>query len=292
MKFAFIALALCGLCFADGHQPCRTSDVNGTYAFLANGAVLVPGAPISGPFSRVGTLTADGKGGIHFATLALYNGVNFGLESFGGTYSVTSDCAFDMHVAVPAPVFANAEFKGQIALGGDDLAFMLVNTDGPPAISTVAGFGQARNRRSCVSETIGGSWRMEINGTSNIPPTPGLPGTPYRQVGQFVLDGKAGLLASFVTSTNGLISNDTGAGTYKVNSDCTFDLNYTIGTTPYSIRGSVIDQDNAFLGLNLPGVQANVPPFGPVIITGAVATGKMVRQTENSRSGNGNGHGD
>jgi len=83
-----------------------------------------------------------------------------------------------------------------------------------------------------------------------------------------------------------VISNETGAGTYKVNSDCTFDLNYKIGTTPYSIRGSIVDDDNAFLGLNLPGVQANVPPFGPVIITGAVATGKMVRQTDSS-----SGHG-
>src|SRR5690348_8891735 len=281
MKPILLALTFCGVSLAGGHAPCRTSDLAGTYAFLANGAVLVPGAPISGPFMRVGSFTADGKGGIHFATLALYNGVNFGLESFGGTYSVTSDCAIDMNVAVPAPVFANAEFKGQIALNGDDVAFMLVKTDGPPAISTVAGFGQVRNRKVCSTETIGGSWRMEINGTSNIPPTSGGAGTPYRQVGQFATDGKGGLLASFVTSTNGVISNDTGAGTYNVSSDCTFDLNYKIGATPYSIRGSVIDQDNAFLGLNLPGVQATVPPFGPVVITGAVATGKMVRQTEN-----------
>lgn len=290
MKLTLLLLVCCGVCFAGGHQPCRTSDLSGTYAFLANGAVLVPGAPISGPFMRIGSFTADGKGGIHFATLALYNSVNFGLESFGGTYSVTSDCALDMHVAVPAPVFANAEFKGQIALGGDDLAFMLVNTDGPPAISTVVGFGQVRNPKSCSNETIGGSWRMEINGTSNIPPTPGVPGTPYRQVGQFVNDGKGGLLASFVTSTNGVISNDSGAGTYKVNSDCTFDLNYKLGSTPYSIRGSVIDEDNAFLGLNLPGIQATIPPFGQVTITGAVATGKMVRQTETAR--NGHGHDD
>ncbi len=286
MKLPLLALAICATCFADGHFTCKTSDVSGTYAFLANGSVLIPGLPISGPFSRVGTLTADGKGAIHISTLALYNGLNFGLESFDGTYTVTSDCGLDMIVAVPAPVHANAEFKGPVAGGGDDVTFLLVNTDGPPAISTVVGFGRLRDLKSCSNGTVAGGWRMEINGYKTLQATP----TPYRQVGKLQLDGHGGLLASFITSNGGLIASETGAGTYTVGADCVFDLNYTIGTTPYSIRGSVVNSEEADLALNMPGDGAvHASPFGPFTISGAVATGTMVRETGSSPSRNDHG---
>jgi hypothetical protein len=278
MKLMLLTLAVCATCLADGSS-CDTKDVSGTYAFLANGSVLVPGAPISGPFMRIGYFTADGRGAIRFSTLALYNGINFGTESFTGTYSLTSDCTIDLHVEVPQPINANAHFKGQVALGGDDAAFMLIDTNDPtkPGISTVAGFGRIRDVQSCSDETLAGAWRMEINGTRNLPPLG--TGTLYRQVGRFQIDGRGGLLASFVTSNNGAISNEIGAGTYSMSSDCTFDLNYAIGNTPYSIRGSMIDRDEAFLGLNLPGV--NQPGVG--ILTGAVATGTLLRQSGKSQ---------
>ena len=131
--------------------------------------------------------------------------------------------------------------------------------------------------KSCSDETLAGTWRMEINGTRNLPPLG--TGTLYRQVGRFQIDGRGGLLASFVTSNNGAIRNEIGAGTYSMSSDCTFDLNYAIGSTPYSIRGSMIDRDEAFWGLNLPGV--NQPGVG--ILTGAVATGTRVRQSGKSQ---------
>jgi hypothetical protein len=177
---------------------------------------------------------------------------------------------------VPSPVNANAEFKGQIALGGSDITFMLINTDDPtkPAISTVVGFGRKRQVNVCSAESLDGAWRFELNGTRNLPPFG--TGTPYRQVGRIQADGKGGLLASFITSNNGNISTETAAGSYDVSSDCTFDLNYTIGTTPYSVRGSMINFREADLGLNMPGITQ--PGVG--IITGAVATGTMVRESE------------
>jgi hypothetical protein len=94
-------------------------------------------------------------------------------------------------------------------------------------------------------------------------------------VGRFTYDGHGGLLATFTTSSNnGVISSDTGAGTYTVNSDCTFDLSYKIGATAYGIRGSMIAYDNAFISLNMPGV--GVPGVG--LLTGAVASGTLVRE--------------
>ena len=276
MKLTLLAIAACATCLADGRSTCTTRDVSGTYAFLANGSVLVPGAPISGPFMRIGSFTANGNGAINFSTLAIYNGINFGAETFAGTYSVSSDCAVSFNLAVPQPINANVVFKGQVALGGDDLAFMLISTDDPtkPGISTVAGFGRAREVRSCSNQSIAGGWRMEINGIRNLPPLG--TGSLYRQVGRFQNDGRGGLLASFITSNNGTISNEAGAGNYKVFPDCTFDLNYTIGTTLYSIRGSMITGDEAFLGLNMPGVTQ--PGVG--VISGAVATGTFVRQSD------------
>jgi hypothetical protein len=273
VKLAVIVLALSATCFAA--PPCKTKDVSGNYAFLANGSVLGPASPIGGPFMRIGSFNANGSGAIHFSTLAIYNGINFGEESFDGTYSVTSDCAIELHIAVPTPINANVEFRGQIALKGNDVTFMLINTDDPtkPGISTVVGFGRQRLVPACSAKTLEGGWRMELNGTRNLPPFG--TGTPYRQVGRFLIDGAGGFLATFITSNNGNIAPETAAGTYTVSPDCTFNLNYSIGSTPYSIRGSVISSE-AFISLNMPGPA--VPGIG--ILTGAVATGTMQPESD------------
>ncbi|HEX4278041.1 MAG TPA: hypothetical protein VHZ74_21955 [Bryobacteraceae bacterium] len=263
-------------------RACQTRDLNGTYAFLADGSTLIPGAPLTGPFMRVGYFTANGKGAIHFWTLAIYNGINFGEESFAGTYSVEADCTFDMIDAVPAPINSNVTFKGQIALGGDQVTFMVLSIADPsiPPLTTVVGFGKIRGVDRCTTESLDGAWAMELHGTRNIP-APGTPGTPtaYRQVGQFQFDGKSGFLDNFLSSNNGVVTPDSGSGTYTVSPDCTFDLTYKLGTTDYAIRGSLIDPDNAFLGLNMPG--PTVPNLG--ILTGAVATGSLTRQSSQPR---------
>ncbi len=268
--FVFLALTWAPLAFG---ASCTTQTVQGIYAFLANGSILVPNTPITGPFMRIGSFTADGNGGITAATLAIYNGINFGPEHFGGTYSVGIDCSIDLNLAVPAPINGNVEFKGQVAANGSDVTFMLFNAATVPPITTVVGFGKLRSVSACTTTNLSGAWRIEMNGTLNLPPVGA--GTPYRQVGQIKADGLGGMLASFVTSNNGTIAQETGAGTYAVNSDCTFDLNYSIGTTPYSVRGSLIDANTAYAGLNMPG--QTVPNLG--VVSGDVAYGSMVRET-------------
>jgi len=92
---------------------------------------------------------------------------------------------------------------------------MLINTDDPtkPGISPRSPDlpGSAKSDPDS-NDTLAGSWRAEINGFRNLPPFG--TGTPYRQVGRFVNDGHGGLLATFVTSNNGIISNETAAGKY------------------------------------------------------------------------------
>ena len=281
---SLVILSATGLLAAGtGNKGCTVADVAGAYAFFADGSILVPGTPITGPFSRIGYFIADGKGGMQISALPDYNGINFGQENFTGTYTVTGDCAFDLLAVVPAPVFALAEFKGQVALGGNQVTFMLVNTQNPqaPPITTVVGFGTRREAipgvpvplPPCTAEVLDGSWSMEINGFINV--FPFVPGTPYRQVGSIQLDGKGGMLGSFVTSNNGTISQQTASGTYTVSNDCTFDLSYTIGATPFGIRGSIVDPNHAFIAMNNPG--PTVPGVG--ILTGAVAVGNILRQS-------------
>jgi hypothetical protein len=283
MKELAILLAFAPVCLAAPHLPCSLSDVSGSYAFLANGSVFVP--PLAGPFSRIGYFTADGNGGVNIHTLALYNGINFGDENFAGTYTVADDCTFNMTANVPAPIFSPGTFVGQVALGGGDIVFMLTSLTSPtapPALTDVVGYGSKRAPGFCNSETLAGSWRMDITGTSGIIPGTS-PGTTYRQVGQFVADGTSALTASFVTSSNnGTIATQTGTGTYSVNTDCTFNLTYTISGTPYGIRGSIFNGATAYIALNMPGPSTTLPLAPgvslPVIITGAVATGKMVKE--------------
>jgi len=279
MRLSLAVLALLSAHAGWGSE-CSTESVKGTYAFLANGSVLVPNTPITGPFMRIGTFVADGKGTIQVSTLAIYNGLSFGQEHFGGTYSVASDCSFDYHSVIPAPVNSrDVWFKGQVAENGDDITFLLfdIKNQNPPPISTVVGFGKRRNQDHCTAEVLAGSWRIELNGFRNLPPFGS--GTPYRQVGRIQADGKGGLLASFVTSSVTPATPfpflETAGGTYNVSPDCTFDLNYKIGNTNYSVRGSIIGEDDAFAGLNMPGP---TDPSTGVILTGAVATGTMARQ--------------
>jgi hypothetical protein len=259
-------------------SPCTTRQIEGTYAFLANGSVLVPGAPLTGPFMRIGYFTADGRGGLVFTTLAIYNGINFGSEHFTGTYSVASDCAIDLNVALPAPILGNVEFKGWVGENGNDVTFMLVDAATVPPLSTVVGFGKQRDIERCSTGDLRGRWTLELNGSRNL--APGVPGTPWRQLAQLEDDQHGRLTASIITSNGGVISQVKTVGTYAVNSDCTFDLNYSIGSSPYSVRGSLIRQGEADAALNMPAV---LNQQGSIVSAGSVATGTMIRQTNAHR---------
>jgi hypothetical protein len=277
--FLLVALSFARSAAASPAPTCTVHDVEGVYAFYANGSVLEPGIPLSGPFSRIGYFIADGNGGLQISAVALYDGIDFGPENFPGTYSVSSDCVYSMVAHVGSPIFAPSPASGQVAAGGDNITFMAVGVH-----ANVVGYAQRRMRRlnargqgaKCATGDFEGAYRMEVNGFVNLPPFGN--GTAYRQVGRFDFDGKGGLLASLLTSDSGAIRQDTGAGTYVVHSDCTVDLTYQIRGTNYGIRGTVIDPNQAFIALNMPGVPEVIFPGLPSTATGAVATGTLMRQ--------------
>lgn len=259
---------------------CTASDVEGTYAFQAEGSVLVPGTPITGPFMRQGLFNADGIGNISIKTLAVYNGINFGFENFGGTYTVTTDCTIELKVAIPAPIFANATFKGTVANDGEDVMFMLMSTENPqaPAITTVLGHGRRLKLNSCRTMDLNGAYRFEVNGWLKLPPVGTA--TPERLLGSIQTNGAGALTASFIESNGGIIGEQSTTGSYTVNSDCTFAISFALDGFPMIMRGSLIGfGGEAFVVLNPPGQTVAVPPFGPVEINGVVATGSMLKES-------------
>src|SRR5262249_36881973 len=151
---------------------CTAKDVQGNYAFLGDGLVLVPGTPITGPFMRVGWFHADGAGNVNASTLAVYNGLNFGPETFTLPYAVTPDCAVQFAGFVLAPIHANIAFNGFVLADGDDIFFLLTGTSGPnapPPVTTVAGHGRKRKLNSCSVKDLQGDYRVEANGVQGIP---------------------------------------------------------------------------------------------------------------------------
>jgi hypothetical protein len=279
MRLVGLLMAVVAIQTAWSRPFCTVRDVQGVYAFQADGTVLVPNTPITGPFMRLGWFNADGSGKVAASTLAVYNGINFGLEVYGGTYTVTSDCTIEFRLFIPAPINANAVFKGRVANDGEDVMFMLMSTENPqaPAITTVLGHGRRRKLRSCNLSNLNGAYRVEVNGWQSLPPLGAA--TPQRLLGRVHANGAGAFSASFIKSIGGIISEENTTGTYAVSSDCTFALSYTLGGAPTVLRGTLIDRgQEAFLALNPPGITVAIPPFGPVVINGVVATGTMLQE--------------
>jgi hypothetical protein len=99
---------------------CTVADLNGTYQFELTGPVLPP-VPFAGPFARLGRLVGFGDGNFAVTSTASYNGAIV-VENFPGTYTVTSDCRFEMKATLttqagPFPIKIEGTFadKGKTA---------------------------------------------------------------------------------------------------------------------------------------------------------------------------------
>jgi hypothetical protein len=258
---------------------CTAQDVQGNYAFQADGTVLVPGTPITGPFMRQGYFIADGAGRVNASTLAVYNGINFGQEIYGGTYTVTTDCSIEFKLFIPSPINANATFKGTVANDGEDIMFMLMSTESQqaPAITTVLGHGRRQKVRQCTAKNVTGDYRVEVNGWFGL--TLGT-ATQQRLLGRVHADGVKAITASFVKSIGGAISEESTTGTFTVSPDCTFAMSFVLDTAPTILRGSLIGGGaEAFVALNPQGLPVMHPLFGPIVVNGVVATGTMIQQS-------------
>lgn len=266
-----------------GRPFCTAKDVSGPYAFVADGNIMVPNTPITGPFMRMGWVKFDGAGSIQASTLAVYNGINFGQETLTGTYTVDTDCTIELHVNVPAPINQNSHFKGRVANDGEDIFFMLVDVAGIPLPTSVAGHGRRRKLNTCSAKDFTGPYRVEAHGWLNLP----IPNSPFagpavegRLIGRLQGDGAGNGQVYFMKNIGGFIQEEGATATYVVNPDCTFAISYILGGGPIVLRGSFIGLgEEAFVVMDPPGYIVNLPPFGNVEINTVVATGTMIQQT-------------
>jgi hypothetical protein len=79
---------------------------------------------------------------------------------------------------------------------------------------------------------LAGSYASQWTGTVNFPAGPmAAYNGPYALVGRLVADGNGNVTAKTITSFNGTIVRNAGAGTYTVNSDGTFKMTMTFPTS-------------------------------------------------------------
>jgi hypothetical protein len=109
---------------------CTVADLKGTYALKLSGPVE-PGLPISGPFGRIGQMAFDGAGTASATTIVSYTGAVL-RENFGGTYTVSDDCHFNLPTMLPPPVGLPIVIDGVIS--ADDSHVMLMVTSPPGAV--------------------------------------------------------------------------------------------------------------------------------------------------------------
>ena len=246
---------------------CGNKDFVGVYGMLATGTIIVaPGFPFGyiGPFARVGRVVADGHGNLSIANTASYNGVIIP-ESYGGTYTVGSDCTVDAQPVVPLPIGGSIvpvpfEFKGAIADNGDDITMVLCGL-GAPCFAAPTGnvirihlSRQDNNQATCTTRDLSGSFQLDMSGSvvsgPALLPTPPYPQPPpqsFARDGRLVFDGRGGFSGTAIANTSGFsIQPETMNGQYSIDPNCNVSISFTTvsTSTTHTWTGTLTDRSN------------------------------------------------
>ena len=224
-------------------RACSDNDIEGGWGLFATGEVILPpGLPITGPFTRVGRVVADGAGKATFSSMASYNGLIFP-EPVTGTYKVNSDCTMTWNILVPDPVNLPATLNGVITDDGREASFLIVSTPG----TTIFGTLRRQKVHGCNASYIEGGYQIDFSGRIlGTSPQAG----PYRRIGRAVFDGGGKFSASTSASYNGAIASENFTGTYAVDFNCKFTMSFTLpgAASATSMEGVVTDKfDNVYL---------------------------------------------
>ena len=218
-----VSLALTGGRFA--HQGCGPEDFSGTYALLATGEVTVPGFPITGPFTRAGLVTADGRGNVEFTTASSYNGFIFYPSQFAGTYEVTPDCSITFSSVVPAPIDQLANIVGEIANNKKEVRFIIIEPFGQTVRATLT----RQSKRHCTQRDLMGAYALDLSGHFQQSTVNDLAIAPegFTRGGKLFADGWGNFRASTLVNYNGFdFQEEDFWGTYRVEKDCRVALRY------------------------------------------------------------------
>ncbi len=256
---------------ARAEEHCSTSQFRGVFGALAQGDLIFvpPGSGIpTGPTARVARVDVDGNGlaTVH-ATLS-FAGLIF-QESYNGPYSVNPDCTMTVTLNVPFPggLVIPLTFDGAISGGLRQNDIMIVNPPGTTVRITL----HKQTDKHCESKDLDGGFMVNMSGTNLF--QPGNPPGAFVRVGRVQFDGQGSFTADTHASHGGLIAEEMLAGTYSVDQDCRFTMNFTRSGQGYSWAGMLFDNSQ----------QAYLLESAP---QGAVITGNLRRQDEGEGSEN------
>ncbi|HEX2662600.1 MAG TPA: hypothetical protein VHM93_07180 [Candidatus Acidoferrum sp.] len=276
------------------------SSLNGTYAFVTSGEAITSGATSATPFSRTGSFTANGSGGIQGG---VYDVVNAGGSSTassapipitGGSYTVNADGRGTLTFNVTSSG-APATIAFGIVLTSTSGGFMMDQTASGNQASTGSGNFVLQNS-SAFAAGVSGSYVFDftgLDGTTN----------PQSLVGRFAASGG-------VITTGLEDSNDNGALTSSTSITGSFvadPANTAAGRGTATIEGQtyafyIVDSTRVrFISINSSGTgpmlsgdaaaqSGGTPPPSPsgsfvFLVSGSSANGGLTRVGRLTASG-------
>ena len=240
-------------------QNCSNDDFKGVYSAVVLGSFIsIPGLP-AGPTNRVGRVQVDGNGVSSItATVSLFGVI--APESYGGTYTISSDCTASVILQVPfpgVPAPIPLQFTGVLASGGRTMNLILTNPQGTDLRITLS----KQRKPECSAADVIGDYALSLAGTViNVFMVP--PGY-FARVGKVTFDGVGSFTASEHTSYAGFIAAEKLQGTYTVDATCVFKATSAPSSITVSWYGVLSD---TISGMNL------IDTSGGSVITGTLTS--------------------
>jgi hypothetical protein len=235
-----------------GDAQCSNSDFKGVYSATVLGDFILPppGVP-AGPTARVGRVQVDGNGNSLITTTLSLDGIIL-QESYGGTYTIATDCVASVTLQIPfpgAPGPVPFHFTGMLAQQGRVMEIILVDPQGTDIRIVL----QKQTRINCTSGDLKGDYSLNMTGTV-------IGSGLFARIGKATFDGAGKFTAGVDESQAGLVLTKTLSGAYTMDPNCSF-------TT--TLTGSI---DGSWFG-----VLADTGPSANLIVStaGVVITGTL-----------------
>jgi hypothetical protein len=198
---------------------CSQSSLSGSYGLWEWGTILgqlpnFPPPPF--PTTDVVLITYDGAG--HFTGSFTANDGGYPeAGTFDGTYTVNADCTYTgQYVASVFPIAFH--LTGTIVGQGAKQEIRYMYTE---PFMVAWGTGKKTQPGGCSVANLKGAYGDAEQATV-VAGFGAPPGTPASGSGILTFDGKGSFTVNEQLSIGGVVAPEIGAGTYKVNPDCTY----------------------------------------------------------------------
>jgi hypothetical protein len=158
------------------------------------------------PYGELGSLVADGQGGVSGSSTSSTNG-NIQTYSVSGTYSVQNDCSGTMTLTINSVSTSLVNFE---VLNGGQGAEMAFST--PSAVIAGRAYRVTEGATQCTSASLSGSLGYLLSGKSG--------NAVYSQEGHVFSDGQGSLVFTSIVNVNGTAVRIPGNGNYSLSGDC------------------------------------------------------------------------